>query len=98
MSKIIFISGVSGSGKSTIGEMLAKTLQIPFFDGDDYHPKENLHKMSTGKPLNDKDRHHWLLKINELSKIHIKQKGCVIACSALKKNIANCYQKTLLMK
>jgi carbohydrate kinase (thermoresistant glucokinase family) len=45
--------GVSGVGKSTIGKLLAETLQIPFFDGDDYHPKENIEKMSKGLPLND---------------------------------------------
>ena len=45
--------GVTGVGKSTIGKLLAEALQVPFFDGDDFHPKENVEKMSGGQPLND---------------------------------------------
>ncbi|XLS30911.1 gluconokinase [Flavobacteriaceae bacterium M23B6Z8] len=85
MSNIIFITGVSGSGKSTVGSLLSKKLSIPFFDADDYHPRENIKKMSDGIPLTDQDRHGWLTNLNELSKTHIGRKGCVIACSALKK-------------
>ena len=84
MNKTIFIvMGVSGTGKTTIGKLLASTLNIPFYDGDDYHPKENVEKMSAGNPLNDEDRYGWLAALNELGSDH-KTEGAVIACSALK--------------
>ncbi|WP_343486098.1 gluconokinase [Allomuricauda sp. d1] len=81
--RIIFVMGVSGSGKSTIGKMLAATLSSPFFDGDDFHPKENIEKMASGEPLNDDDRFGWLKSLNQLAKEHTRD-GAVIACSALK--------------
>ena len=76
--------GVSGCGKSTIGNMLADDLKIQFFDGDNYHPKENIKKMSSGNALNDDDRHGWLVTLNELAKEQLKNNSCVIVCSALK--------------
>ncbi|MEM7485604.1 MAG: gluconokinase [Bacteroidota bacterium] len=80
--RVLIIMGVSGTGKSTIGQLLSEHLEIPFFDGDDFHPKENVVKMSAGKPLNDEDRKGWLMTLNQLAK---KQPtGAVIACSALK--------------
>lgn len=75
--------GVSGCGKSTVGKLLATKLNIPFFDGDNYHPKANVQKMANGFPLNDTDRKGWLQKLNELAIAH-KNEGAVIACSALK--------------
>ena len=75
--------GVSGSGKTTLGEKLAGQLGIPFFDGDDFHPPENIQKMAGGVPLNDMDRRGWLLRLNELARKH-QDRGAVIACSALK--------------
>ncbi|UII75606.1 gluconokinase [Flagellimonas sp. HMM57] len=81
--RVLIIMGVSGTGKSTIGNMLSEHLEIPFFDGDDFHPKENVAKMSTGKPLNDDDRKGWLLTLNQLAKKQ-KHTGAIIACSALK--------------
>lgn len=78
--------GVSGVGKTTIGKLLSKKLKIPFYDGDDYHSERNILKMSKGIPLNDDDRFGWLQSLNELAKKKIKEQGCVIACSALKKN------------
>ncbi|WP_350288287.1 gluconokinase [uncultured Croceitalea sp.] len=80
---IFFIMGVSGTGKTTIGKLLAKERNIPFFDGDDYHPKENIVKMASGNPLNDADRYGWLAALNELA-IKNKKTGAAIACSALK--------------
>ncbi|MGO4817111.1 gluconokinase, GntK/IdnK-type [Flavobacterium sp. W22_SRS_FP1] len=85
-NKAIIIMGVSGSGKTTIGKLLAKKNQLPFFDGDDFHSKENIEKMACGKPLNDEDRKDWLLQLNHLIQENVNAKGCVIACSSLKKN------------
>lgn len=76
--------GVSGCGKSTIGKMLSKELKMPFVDGDDYHSKENIVKMSNGEPLNDCDRVTWLCKLNQLAKEEVKNSSCIIVCSALK--------------
>ena len=84
MQQIIFIMGVSGSGKTTIGQLLAAEKDLPFFDADDFHPKENVEKMKAGKPLNDNDRAPWLDRLNELAKEQLIHKGAVITCSALK--------------
>lgn len=73
--------GVSGCGKSSIGDSLAKSLNIPFFDGDDYHPAENVEKMRNGIPLTDEDRKEWLQTLNALIQ---EQDNLVLACSALK--------------
>ena len=84
MKKVIFIVGVSGSGKSTIGKLLSQELSLPFFDGDDYHPENNIKKMSSGQPLNDTDRQAWLETLNALAKKQLTKSSCVIVCSALK--------------
>ena len=83
--------GVSGCGKSTIGKLLSQDLKIPFFDGDDFHSKENISKMSKGLPLNDSDRKGWLESLNELAKKKLINSSCIIACSALKES----YRKIL---
>lgn len=84
-AKVFFIIGVSGSGKSTIGEMAASNLNLLFKDGDSYHNEENVIKMSSGIPLQDVDRWGWLEKLNQIAKEHINQnQSVIIACSALK--------------
>ncbi len=80
---IFYIMGVSGSGKSTVGKLLAERLGIEFYDGDDFHPRENVEKMSRGEALNDQDREGWLKSLHKLAE-QKKDKGAVIACSALK--------------
>lgn len=82
MSKLkIVVMGVSGSGKSLIGEQLAAHLNIPFFDADDFHSPGNVQKMADGIPLSDADREGWL---QELSALLQREEALVLACSALK--------------
>lgn len=81
---IFYIMGVCGSGKSTIGKLLAEKLKIPFYDGDDFHPQANIDKMSEGTPLNDEDRIGWLEALNKKAKESTSTNGAVFACSALK--------------
>lgn len=80
---IIVVMGVSGSGKTTIGERLAQRLGCPFMDGDDYHPSENVAKMAAGAPLTDSDRRPWLERLNRELR---ETKQAVLACSALKES------------
>ena len=91
----LFIMGVSGVGKSTIGELLSNKLKIPFFDGDDYHPEKNVKKMAQGQALTDEDRYAWLVKLNELAKEQIVQNSCIIACSALKESYRDILKKNI---
>ena len=83
--QIFVLMGVSGSGKTTIGVLLAQRLSIPFLDADDYHPQANKDKMHAGHPLTDEDRWPWLATLNGLLREHAQQgTGCVLACSALR--------------
>ncbi len=84
--------GVSGCGKSTIGIHLSEQLGLDFFDGDDFHPEENISKMRSGQSLNDHDRRPWLQAINHHC-INYQAQGCIVACSALKKSY-----RTILVK
>lgn len=83
MQTILFIMGVSGSGKTTVGKLLSKQTGIPFFDADDFHSTANVEKMKAGVPLTDEDRASWLQSLNQLAKEN-QTTGAVIACSALK--------------
>lgn len=76
--------GVSGSGKTTIGEQLAAHLGLPYRDGDDLHPQANIDKMASGQPLNDDDRWPWLDLVGSWLADH--PEGGVIGCSALKRS------------
>lgn len=82
---VVILMGPMGCGKTTVGRLLAQRLHWPFFDGDDFHPEENVEKMRAGTALNDEDRRLWLENLRG----HIQ--GClrentsaVLACSALK--------------
>ncbi len=83
--KVFVVMGVSGSGKTTVGKLLAEKLKYPFFDGDDFHPKQNIEKMKAGQPLTDEDRKEWLLRLNQVAHEH-RHTGAIICCSALRKN------------
>ncbi|XP_074591287.1 gluconokinase isoform X1 [Curcuma longa] len=80
------IMGVSGTGKSTIAEMLAKTLNCSFLEADDFHSKANKEKMRNGIPLTDEDRFPWLECLQDAMRIiMISGKNIVLTCSALQK-------------
>jgi gluconokinase len=82
----IVVMGVAGSGKTTIGEKLAEHLGWPYEDGDTFHPKANVEKMSAGQPLTDEDRWPWLQAIaDEIDQVCGRRGHVVISCSALKR-------------
>ncbi|MFQ5995964.1 MAG: gluconokinase [Acidiferrobacterales bacterium] len=85
-NRVYVLMGVSGSGKSAVGEAVAERLGIVFHDGDQYHPQANIDKMARGEPLNDADRQGWLQTLNKLAHdILGSDNSAVIACSALKR-------------
>ena len=82
---IIAVMGVTGSGKSTVGRLLARQLRWQFYEGDDFHPPANVEKMKRGVPLDDRDRRPWLKAIRESLRAAVDRgENAVIACSALK--------------
>lgn len=85
MAVAIVLMGVSGSGKTAVGQHLAEILNWPFFDGDDFHPAENISKMSKGIPLQDSDRGAWLSNLQVLLTEEFKKdRPVILAASALK--------------
>ena len=79
----VIVMGVSGCGKTTIGNLLAARLGYPFLDADEFHPPENVAKMAAGTPLTDEDRRPWLELLN--GKLRAGE-NAVLACSALKES------------
>lgn len=82
---IIILMGVCGSGKTTVGRLLAERLGWAFHDGDDLHSEENVQKMTAGTPLTDQDREPWLASIGGVMRAcHDAGDSAVVACSALR--------------
>lgn len=82
---VVVVMGVSGSGKSTVGPLLARRLGVPFLEADDVHPAANRAKMAAGRPLDDEDRRPWLAAVAEwIREATDAGQGGVVACSALK--------------
>jgi gluconokinase len=89
---IVVLMGVTGSGKTTVGQALAENLGWKYLDADDFHPATNVAKMRAGTPLDDDDRQPWLETLVHLISDKIQAgDSAVLACSALKQN----YRDTL---
>jgi gluconokinase len=87
---VLVVMGVSGSGKTTIGALLAERLHWEFEDGDRFHPRSNIDKMRAGIPLTDEDRASWLRAIAErVDDIRGRGGHAVVACSVLKRRYRN---------
>jgi gluconokinase len=82
-SPLVVVMGVSGSGKTTVGELLAQRLRVEYGEADDFHPAANKQKMSAGVALDDDDRRPWLEAIGDWLAEH-EGRGAVATCSALK--------------
>jgi gluconokinase len=90
---VIVLMGVAGSGKTTIGMKLAAELGWEFRDADEFHPPENVSKMSSGIPLNDRDRAPWLTAIRTyVLDCLARDRGAIVTCSALKES----YRQTIV--
>jgi gluconokinase len=86
VNRVIVVMGVSGSGKTTVGTLLAGQLGWKYYEGDDFHPRANIEKMRSGLPLNDADRKPWLEALRDLIRNCLELgDSAVVACSALKK-------------
>ena len=85
-ARIVIVMGVSSSGKSTVGQSIARRLHVPFLDGDGYHPEANVEKMRAGIALDDADRWPWLERLAEALREAADRKDAAVgACSALKR-------------
>lgn len=91
---VIVLMGVSGSGKTTVGRLLAQQLGWKYYEADDYHPDANVEKMRGGIPLDDGDRRPWLEALRDVIRGCLaRDESAVLACSALKES----YREFLLI-
>lgn len=82
---VLILMGVSGTGKTTLGNMLSRQTGWPFLDGDDFHPAANKEKMAAGHPLTDEDRAPWLAILHgKIEEYANAGKSMILACSALR--------------
>ncbi|WP_344561607.1 gluconokinase [Streptomyces axinellae] len=81
---VVVVMGVAGTGKTTVGRLLAEALEVPYAEADAFHPPANVAKMSAGIPLDDADRAPWLDAIGAWAHRH-QRRGGVVSCSALKR-------------
>ena len=96
---IVVVIGVAGSGKSTIGPMLARALGCPFLEGDAVHPPANIEKMSRGIPLDDNDRRPWLAEIHaRIADASLQGMSLVVACSALKQRYREVLERGVVIR
>jgi gluconokinase len=87
---IVIVMGTTGSGKTTIGNLLAKRMGWEFVDADDFHPPSNVEKMKHGIPLTDADREPWLKALHDkIVEWTAEKRSVVLACSALKQSYRN---------
>lgn len=84
---IFIITGPAGCGKSSVAFFLARRLNLPYIEGDDFHPRSNIEKMANGIPLTDDDRWDWLETIRKQAVLELESdaEGCVVTCSCLKR-------------
>ena len=91
---VVVLMGVAGSGKTTVGRLLAERTGATFYDADDFHPRANVEKMRGGVPLTDEDRTPWLEALRSLVASCLERgERAVLACSALKEK----YRERLLV-
>ena len=84
---VIVLMGVTGSGKTTVGEQLAQQLGWAYYDADDFHPEANVRKMASGTPLTDEDRWPWLEILSATIGQWLRaEQGAILGCSALKQS------------
>ena len=82
---LVVVMGVAGVGKTTVGELVARELGLPFHDADDFHSDENRRKMAAGIPLTEEDREPWLHDLARRMQGWEAEGGAVVACSALRR-------------
>jgi gluconokinase len=91
---VLVVMGVSGSGKTTIGQALARRLNFEFIEGDEFHSRANREKMHAGIPLTDDDRKPWLEALrSRMAKMQARKGNAVVTCSALRQS----YREVLAM-
>jgi len=87
MPEAVVAMGVSGCGKSTVGRELAEALGMPYLEGDEFHPPQNVARMAAGVALTDDDRQGWLRTLAERIGAALREgRGVVLSCSALKRS------------